>query len=162
MCFPISREQQMRFLPGEWFVVRILMTLAALDAVLLYSKGIRIDVIGYGGVISIGGLLVAMGQYYRVGRNEPRLALSLTAAGLFVLFTIIGSIFNYMFLPTAFAPIDHILIKIDAALGFNWRAMMIWVSDYPWFGSFLYQVYFTSLQQLLVLVLVLGFRGEAQ
>ncbi|OBZ94052.1 hypothetical protein ADU59_17775 [Pararhizobium polonicum] len=152
----------MRFLPGEWFVVRIILTLAALDTVLLYSKNIPVDVVGYASIIGIGLFLVAAGQYYRVIRHEGRLALALIAAGLFVLFTIIGSIFNYMFLPNTFAPIDDFLMQVDAAMGYHWPTLLIWVSNYPWFGTFLYQVYFTSLPQLLVIILVLGFMGEAQ
>ncbi len=152
----------MRFLPGEWFVVRILLALAALDAVLLYIKNIPVDIAGYASIIGIGLFLVAAGQYYRVIRNEGRLALALIAAGLFVLFTITGSIFNYMFLPNRFAPIDDFLMQVDAAMGYHWPTLLIWVSNYPWFGTFLYQVYFTSLPQLLVIILVLGFRGEAQ
>jgi len=152
----------MRFLPGEWFVVRIILALAALDAVLLYSKNISVDVVGYASLVGTGLFLVATGQYYRVIRHESRLALALVAAGLFVLFTIIGSIFNYMFLPNTFAPIDGFLMKVDAAMGYHWPTLLIWVSNYPWFGTFLYQVYFTSLPQLLVIILVLGFMGEVQ
>jgi hypothetical protein len=155
-------ELQMRFLPGEWFVVRILLVLTALDAVLLYVKNIPVDVAGYASIIGIGLFLVATGQYYRLIRNEGRLALALVAAGLFVLFTIVGSIFNYMFLPNAFAPIDDFLMQVDAAMGYHWPTLLIWVSNYPWFGAFLYQVYFTSLPQLLVIILVLGFMGQAK
>jgi hypothetical protein len=162
MCCLNLKEQQMRFLPGEWFVVRIILTLAALDTVLLYSKNIPVDVVGYASIIGIGLFLVATGQYYRVIRHEGRLALALIAAGLFVLFTIICSIFNYMFLPNTFAPIDNFLMQVDAAMGYNWPTLLIWVSNYPWFGTFLYQVYFTSLPQLLVIILVLGFMGEVQ
>lgn len=152
----------MRFLPGEWFVVRIILVLAALDAVLLYFKNIPVDIVGYVSVIGIGLFLVAAGQYYRVVRNEGRLALALVAAGLFVLFTIIGSVFNYMFLPNTFAPIDDFLMQVDAAMGYHWPSLLTWISHYPWFGTFLYQVYFTSLPQLLVIILVLGFMGQAQ
>lgn len=152
----------MRFLPGEWFVVRILLALAVLDAVLLYSKNVGVDAVGYAGIVAVGLFLVATGQYYRVVRNERRLALALVAAGLFVLFTIFGSIFNYMFLPNTFAPIDDFLMQIDDAMGYHWPTLLIWVSHYPWFGTFLYQVYFTSLPQLLVIILVLGFMGQAQ
>ncbi len=152
----------MRFLPGEWFVVRILLALAVLDAVLLYSKNIGVDAAGYAGIVAVGLFLVATGQYYRVVRNERRLALALVAAGLFVLFTIFGSIFNYMFLPNTFAPIDDFLMQIDDAMGYHWPTLLIWVSHYPWFGTVLYQVYFTSLPQLLVIILVLGFMGQAQ
>jgi hypothetical protein len=152
----------MRFLPAEWFVVRILLTLAALDAVLLYSKNIRVDVAGYASLIGIGLLLLGVGQFYRVIRNEARMALALTAAGLFVLFTITGSIFNYTFFPNTFPPIDRFLLQVDAAMGYRWDVLMIWVSHYPWFGALLYHVYLTSLPQLLIIILLLGFMGEAQ
>ncbi len=152
----------MRFLPGEWFVLRILIALAVLDVILLFSKGIRVDVVVYASIIAIGSLLVVMGQYYRVIRHESRLALALIAAGLFVLFTVGGSVFNYMFLPNTFTPISDFLIKIDEAMGYHWPSLMIWVSNYPRFGTFLFHVYSTSLPQLLVIILVLGFMGEAQ
>lgn len=152
----------MRFLPGEWVVVGVLLTLAALDIVLLYSKGIRVDVVGYASLVGIGLFLVATAQYYRVVRSESRLSLTLMAAGLFLLFTIVGSVFNYMFLPNTFAPIDSFLIQVDAAMGYHWPTLMTWVSHHPWLGTLLFHVYFSSLPQLLVLILVLGFTGKAQ
>lgn len=146
--------------PVERLVLQIIAFLILFDISLIYWKSISVDVPGYLFCIACGVCIFALGQYYRVSRREKRLGGALTASGLFILFTLSASIFNYMFLPIAFAPIDMFLMRIDAAVGYSWPDVVGWAATYPLVGKLLFVVYMTSLPQLLIIVITLGFTGR--
>lgn len=150
----------MAFLPAEFVVLIVVAALAVVNAFLLYVKSISVDVMGYTIAVSIGVLTIAVGSYYRHVRDEARIALAAIASGTFVLFTIVGSLFNYMFLPIVFEPIDGLLFRFDALFGYHWPHMVEWAANHPWVGVLSHLVYFTSLPQLLCIILVLGFTGQ--
>lgn len=150
----------MQFLPAERFVLMILAVLLVFSGVLGLLKGIRVDWLGYTTLSASGLLVIAVGQFYRLAGRDARISAALTATGLFTLFTIAGSVFNYTLLPVAFTPIDLLLVRIDAALGFNWPALVVWVSGVPAIGFALRVIYFTSLFQMVLIILALSFRGE--
>lgn len=150
----------MSFLPVERSIVMLIATLAVLSGILITLKGVSIDIIGYGGIVASGMLTMGLGQYYRTLRPNPRIADTLTATALFILFSMIASVFNYMLLPVRFPVIDPFLTRLDAALGFHWPSFVTWVSYYPFFATLLRVVYFTSLLQMLVIILILGFSAQ--
>ncbi|MEK1896971.1 MAG: phosphatase PAP2 family protein [Rhizobium sp.] len=152
----------MAFLPAERLIILIIATLALLDACLLLFKGIGIDVAGYASLVACGAFLLGLGQFYRHVRRNDRIAITAIAAGLFVLFTIVGSVFNYLLLPLQFQFIDPALGRFDEALGFHWPAFVTWASQYPRAGMLLQAVYASSLPQLLAILLILGFGGHVR
>ncbi len=152
----------MRFLPAERFAITIILALATLDAALLAFKHVDIDVIGYISALMTGGTAVAIGQFYRRFRHNEGIALATTAAGLFITFTIVGSVFNYLLLPIAGGRIDPVLMQADAALGFSWVGFVTFVSDHPWFGTLTRYVYLSSMPQLIIVILVLGFTRQKE
>ncbi|WP_438748746.1 phosphatase PAP2 family protein [Pararhizobium sp. O133] len=147
----------MLFLPAERSILMIIATLMVLGCILIVTKGVGVDIAGYAGLLAIGVSALALGQYYRRFRPDARISATLTATGLFLVFSMAGSIFNYMLLPVRFPPIDATLSRIDAALGFDWPSFVIWISGYPLFGDLLRVVYFSSLPQLVLVILILGF-----
>ena len=150
----------MFLLSVERLIFRIIFILAIFNIVIIYKKSISIDVAGYTVCCLIGLLLMALGQFYRISERSMRLGNVLTASGLYVLFTIVGSIFNYVFLPIYFHPIDDILMRVDNFVGYSWPAVVTWAATYPWIGTTFYVVYMTSLPQLLVILITLGFTGK--
>lgn len=150
----------MRLLAAEALILRIIAALALIDVALLYQKSISVDIVGYISILLLGVGAVAIGQYYRVFRNENRIAMTATAAGSFALFTIAGSVFNYMFLPIRFEPIDDVLFRFDAVFGYHWPDIVGWAAHHAWMGVLLHLVYLTSMAQLLCVILVLGFSGQ--
>lgn len=153
----------MRLLPAEKAIAAIILVLAVADAAFLMFKPLRVDVLGYAIVLGIGGSLLMAGQYYRVRRNEEGIALAATGAALFTIFSIVFSVFNYMLLPVPRARIDDFLASLDAMAGFNWPAFTGWVTQRETLSLVLKAVYMSSLVQLLVIVLTLGFlRQEKQ
>ena len=108
----------MRLLPAERFIVNVILALAVIDAALIAHKGVSVDVAGYLAAVSTGGSMIAIGQFYRRFRQNEGIGLATTAAGLFIVFTLVGSVFNYLLLPIRFGPYDDALIRIDAALDY--------------------------------------------
>lgn len=147
----------MLFLPAERLILLLTAVLLALSTVLIAVKGVAVDAGAYAG-LTLGGLsMVGLGQYYRRFRSDERIAATVTAAGLFILFSMAGSVFNYMLLPVVFAPIDLLLSRLDAAMGFDWPAFATWISGFPLFSAILRIVYFSSMPQMVIIILVLGF-----
>ena len=148
------------FFAAERVVLFIISTLAVVDLALIVRSDISVDWLNYLISIAIGLSLLGVGQVYRTRRPDRRLAAALIASGLFILFSIVGSVFNYMFLPITGQPIDPLLIRIDAALGYEWRRTVMLAAHYPLIGTLLFAVYATSLPQMLLIILMLGFGGE--
>ncbi|WP_320195192.1 phosphatase PAP2 family protein [Agrobacterium rosae] len=150
----------MRLLPAERVLILIIGVLAALDAVLLAYKQVGLDWAGYFLPVFMSAALFFGGQYYRVVRCEERLALALGASGLFIFFTLVTSIFNYLLLPIHFPVMDNVLVKLDAAMGYDWPSLVVWFSQWPTLSRLLLFVYFSSLPQLILAILLLGLSGQ--
>lgn len=152
----------MLFLPAERLILLLTAMLLVLSALLIAGKGVAIDAGAYA-LLTLGGLsMIGLGQYYRRYRSDERIASTVTATGLFILFSMAGSVFNYMLLPVAFSPIDQLLSRIDAAMGFDWPAFAIWVSGFPLLSAVLRIVYFSSMPQMVIIILTLGFFVNAR
>ncbi len=151
----------MRLLPAERFVIFIVVALALADAILIVVKGMAIDWLGYTLPGAAALALIGGGQYYRVCRGEERIALALSASGLFILFTLVASVFNYLLLPIRTAPADSMLVRLDAMFGYSWPKAVALVAEWPAVSKTLLYVYFSSLPQLVFVVLLLGFAGQA-
>jgi hypothetical protein len=147
-------------MPVERLVLQIILCLSVVDISLIYWKSMSVDIPGYFFCIASGVFLFAIGQYYRLSGRDLQLGGALTASGIFILFSLAASIFNYMFLPIAFAPIDTVLMRVDATVGYSWPDVVGWAATYPLVGRLLFVVYMTSLPQLLVIVITLGFTGQ--
>ena len=151
----------MRFHAIEIVILGIIAVLA-LSAVLLFAgRDIPIDYPRYALTVLTGLSMLALGQVYRRRGRSEGIALAATAAGLFILFSIAGSVFNYGLLPLARPPIDRQLAVLDGLLGFDWPGFVTAVSAMPVVPDLLRMVYASSMPQLVVLVLVLGFTGRA-
>lgn len=147
----------MTFLPAEKLCLSIVVLMAAINGYLIVLWNVSVDVAGYAPFVGIGLATVLVGQFYRVIRKDERLALAAIAVGIFVLFTLVGSVLNYLLLPVQFPVIDQALAGVDAMLGFSWPALIRWAADFPSFSGVLHFVYFTSLPQMMIVILVLSY-----
>ncbi|WP_025593330.1 phosphatase PAP2 family protein [Agrobacterium tumefaciens] len=150
----------MKLFIAERFVLNVIFILFIVDVALIMTKGIEVDYTGYSLCLVAGTGVFLLGQFYRISERDLRIAAALVSAGLFILFSLAGSVFNYMFLPVQFPAIDPLLLSVDAALGYNWRDVVIWAATQPWIGKTLFFVYATSLPQLLLIVIMQGFTGK--
>ena len=56
--------------------------------------------------------------------------------------------------------IDEALVRIDALFGYDWPTAVNWIAQYPLFAEVLRFVYVSSLPQLVIVVLILGFSQQ--
>lgn len=150
----------MKLFAAERFVLSVIAVLLMIDATLIAVKGVRVDYAGYAFCGLIGGGVFLLGQFYRKSGRDLRIATALISAGLFILFSLAASVFNYMFLPVHFPAIDPLLFRVDAAFGYSWPDVVTWAATHPWVGKTLFAVYATSLPQLLLIVITLAFTGK--
>ena len=148
--------------PAEKICATVIVVLFLLDAILIQIKGVGVDWTGYGVTCAIGIGAIVIGQLYRTKRLEEKIALATTASGLFILFTICCSIFNYLLLPVGDRRIDPLLIKLDAMLHYSWPEAVVYVASLPWLASLLRFIYMSSLPQLIVILIILGFLGQRE
>lgn len=155
MLPPVGRGS-MVFHPIERLILMLVGAFAVVDVFLAWWKGIHVSVDFFLFSLGIGGLFIAVGQIYRRWRDSERIALTMHAIGLFILFSIVGSLFNVLLLPRPTAPIDATLVQIDAWLGYSWPALCAWVADYPLLNAVLRFAYQLTLAQLFVAFVLLG------
>jgi hypothetical protein len=146
--------------PAEALVLRITAIAAAMDAVLILVRGSTVDIIGYGFVLALAGALVATGYAYRRSGRSESIGSVTTCAGLFILFTVTLSLFNYLLLPNANPTLDHWLLELDALLGYHWPDAVAWASRHPAVNEFMRFAYLSTLPQVALLLIVLGFSNR--
>lgn len=142
----------------ERFVLTVVGALGAIDILLIAAKGIRVDWTGYG-MIGLGTIM--LGLFYRLVRHDARISETLILTAGFILFTLVGSVFNYMLLPILFPRIDDFWVSVDQLMDYHWPSLVLFFSERPGFAKLLKVVYFTSLPQLVIVVLLLGFTGQS-
>lgn len=146
----------------ERFVLTVVAALGAIDLILIAAKGIRVDWAGYCMLSLIGLGTIMLGLFYRLVRHDARISETLILTAGFILFTLVGSVFNYMLLPIHFSRIDDFWVSVDQLMGYHWPSLVMFFSERPGFAKLLKIVYFTSLPQLVIVVLLLGFTGQSR
>lgn len=112
-----------------------------------------------GGLVFYGAVATA-GLGLRVLGWCPRVSQVLFALGLLPVFATILALVGYMFFPLQRQPMDEALFTIDAALGYDWDALVGWLGAHPDISAMLRLVYLSSFYQLGLLVVWLGLAGR--
>lgn len=148
--------------PGERIVAAVVAVLFVADALLIPRSAAALDWGGYAFCVAIGLAAVAVGLVYRRSGRSEEIALAAVATGLFILFTIFGSLFNYLLLPVGESRLDAVLTLVDGWLGYSWPDLVAATAGFPAFGGLLRTVYLSSLPQLIAVILLLGFGGRRE
>jgi membrane-associated phospholipid phosphatase len=99
----------------------------------------------------------ALGLAYRVSGRSLGIGLAFVGSGLFLLiFGAVGTL-NYLVVPYLGERIDPQLIALDRKLGFDWLRFVTWMSHHKLTSTLLMPVYSSSLFQMIILLLLLGF-----
>ena len=146
----------------EYAIISVIATLMLWDIVLVALGDVRVDWSAYLPGSGFALFLYGLGQFYRYIRKDERLASTLIGAGSFIAFTLVASVFNYLLLPVKFPLIDQQLLAMDAWFSYSWKSTVELAAQYPVTSLVLRFIYFSSLSQLIVVVLVLGFTGRLQ
>jgi PAP2 superfamily len=150
----------MRFERGEIFLIALIAAVVLTSAVLALVKGVDIDVAAFGFPVLFNLVFLAIGQFYRAKRVDPRIASVVTSIGLMMISGHALKLLNYLLLPYHFHGTDAFLIQIDARMGFVWQDFVLKLSAYPAFCDILKQVYLSCAWQIAGIILLLGLANK--
>ena len=152
-------EEQIR-----WAQYRILLggilALGIVDVVWLSVGDLRLDFLP--ALFRLGipaAMLVGAAVYGLTGRSE-RICATLLAVGTLLMFTLFGVILGYLAIRSGRPFIDDSLSLWDRTLGLDWPAYEGFFSTHPWLAFATGVLYQTSVPQILLVSLVLGFSGR--
>jgi len=146
------------FTNTENVLISICIFVLITDILLFQFVDARIDYVGFALTSTVVLLLLVLGLIYRhIRTGGERLGITLICTALLILFSNVGAILNYLLLGIAGDSIDTVLVRIDAALGFHWPSFVAWMAQYPTFSESLGWAYNSTLPQIVVVILILGF-----
>ena len=141
---------------AEWALVAVVLGLLALTFAFDALRPAQVIWSGYLVPIAASLMLVALGGFIRARRPMKRVAAFATGLGIFMAFSAVAGVFIYLIFPFSGPTIDPFLIRVDAALGYDWAALVIWLAGWPLLGQALALIYMTSIPQLVLVIAVLA------
>jgi hypothetical protein len=150
----------MVLLPAEQTILGVVLALVAVCLFLAWDKDVTVALHSHLFSIGFAIVMTALGQFYRRVRKAERIALTSHALALFILFSVVASLFNLLLLPRHSAPIDATLVWIDSWFGYSWPDACAWISKYPFLSHTLRQIYSLTLAQILFVFLFLGMAND--
>ena len=146
--------------PVERFLRNTILVLAIFDLAMVLVRNIGFDWFSYALLFAVGSFMMAVGMFYRSSGRSERISIALMATGMLVLFTMLLSVFNYLLLPLWREPIDPFLVGIDTWFGYSWPAIVEFAGRHPLFNELTRYAYVSTLPQMALLVIILGFGGK--
>lgn len=142
--------------PAEWLMLGMISVLGM--ATVALTVGLQRQVTWPPFLVGIVATLgmIAIGAYARAWKGAPRLALCSIGIGLFTGFTAFSTVFIFALFPLPNPLIDLQLIKVDAALGYDWSGFVGGLATYPEIAKPLGYLYHTSLPQIMLTIILLG------
>lgn len=150
------------FHPAERLILLVASVALLISLVTVGLKGFDVLWTAYLGSAVIPLMLIGAGLYYRLSERSASIANTMIGAGIFIGFTVIMSMYNYLLLPLTTPVIDPTLAKIDGMLGYYWPDVMAWAAAHPDVSNLLKFAYITTIPQIAVLVVILGLSGRAR
>lgn len=146
--------------PIERFSCLVVFVFAIIDLAAIFMRNIAFNWLSYAFIAAIGGSMMFVAFFYRISGRSERISIALFATGILVLFTMVLSIFNYLLLPLHREPLDLYLVQIDTWLGYSWPAVVEFSGQHPLFNELTRFAYVSTLPQIALLLIFLGFSGK--
>lgn len=142
-------------------LLAIVAAIVTVDVAWAGAGRFEVDKPAYGTLALLSAVLAAGGVFYTRVRKDENLSAMLFAASFLIAFSAAFSMLNYLLLTVAGPRIDTMLASIDRAFGFDWPAMMAFMTDYPRINALLQLCYMSVMPQIAVLIVVLGVSRRA-
>ena len=130
------------------------------DALMLARGRFDIDWPPYLAVLGFAALFLVPAVFYQRVRKDQRIAAMLGGLAFLLAFAPACSLICSLGSPMAGTRIDAFLAQIDRTLGFDWSALIAFAGKHESMNRLLAFVYGLAVGQVLVLVLVLGWRAN--
>jgi membrane-associated phospholipid phosphatase len=106
-------------------------------------------------ILAVSAGAAALGYLYSTVRADERLAALCYGAAYLITYTLVGAIFSYLGTSLDFPLLDSQFARADAAIGFDWLAVLELTDRWTMLGTFLRTVYFTCMPQIVGVFLIL-------
>lgn len=119
--------------------------------------------VGIGGLalrLGIAGAVGLVAAYYGVSGRSTRLCATLLCVAELMALEIFATIFNYLAIRIGFPLADASFARWSDVLGLGWLDYNAFIMDRPWLAISLHILYLSSVVQILLAVLALGFTGR--
>jgi hypothetical protein len=105
-------------------------------------------------------MLMLAARYYGGRRNDPKLASALECTAQVAAFAAVAAPLSYVAASVALPLQDAAFDAMDRALGFDWRALLAVMKQWPEFHVAMRVIYLSLTLQMTAVVLLLGFTGR--
>lgn len=139
--------------PGLWALTAAMI---AMDGVWLLLADIDLEPGGFVIVAAVVAVLLAAAAFLGHGKSEPSLRGMALSTACLLSFTIVIALLHYLTATLARPLADAPLAKVEAALGFDWRAHAAFMQAHPDLAWWLAVAYHSSGPQVAVVVIVLS------
>src|SRR5260221_6977189 len=144
------------------FLIGIIVALSIIDAIWLPFSTVKLDVPSLLWQLPQQILFIGLFVIYGTLRPAPRIAITCLAIAEISLFALPATIFSYLAMRLGRPLVDDLLASWDRALYFNWPAYVGFVLHRPWLAFTLYALYASSVTQIAIVSLILGFSARYQ
>jgi hypothetical protein len=139
----------------------LIAALVAIDAVwLLFFTDLRVDLASVAGRLAVALAVGLVAAYYGLSGRSTRLAATLLCVAELIALEIFATIFNYLAIRIGFPMADADFARWSQVFGFDWLSYNDFIMSRPWLTITLHLLYLSSVPQILIAVLVLGFTGR--
>ncbi|MEK4034378.1 phosphatase PAP2 family protein [Methylocystis sp. IM3] len=135
----------------------MILAASALFGLVAPFTSVRIDWESLLPIYVTGTVLAGFGAAYRLRGRDEGIGAALFVAAQLIVYTNVAVLDNYLGLELRRPLNDAFLASLDSAMGVDWWAYVSWVKSNPFVGRLLTLAYLSSLPQVAIAVIVLGF-----
>jgi hypothetical protein len=143
-------------------LIAIIVLLCLVDAVWLQFSNVSLDLPSLLWQLPTRLLFIGLFWVYAYLRPEPRLAMTCLAIVEISMFVLPATIFSFLTMRFGQPLADDTYASWDAALYFNWPTYVEFILHRPWLALPLYTLYASSVAQIALICLALGFSRKSR
>jgi hypothetical protein len=139
----------------------LIAALAAIDIVwFAFFTDLRVGIPGLAVRLGIAAAVGLVAAYYGLSGRSTRLCATLLCVAELMALEIFATLFNYLAIRIGFPFADESFVRWSGIFGINWQGYDAFIMDRPWLTITLHLLYLSSVPQILIAVLALGFSGR--
>lgn len=142
---------------GDFWRIGVIAACSALFGLAAPFTSIRVEWMTLAPIFLMAALLTVVAVSYRALGRDEGIAAAVFVVAQIILYSNIAVLDNYLGLELRRPLNDAFLARVDAAVGLDWWAYVNWVKSNGFVGQLLTVAYLSSLPQVAVAVIVLGF-----
>jgi membrane-associated phospholipid phosphatase len=142
------------------FKLAIIVVLIVIDTIWLAFSPLELNPMTAWLPILVTVAAFGVGMTYHVIGRDTKIETMCIETAFLVSFSLAAATLSYLLITLNFPLIDDLLVRWDAAFGFDWVEYVAFVNERPWLGTLFSVVYATSLIQVAMAVVILSLVGR--